>query len=126
MEVVVLADEFISGREVEDNLCSTECKLAAWWDRSPNVFAELYTETALASLEYHVTAHWHSLGTEVNLCVRHCECRSKPALLVELLIVREEGLRHNTENLAALDYHGTVVECRLHLNRHTYDSDDGE
>ena len=41
LEVIVLANEFVAGREVEDNVCTSQCQRIAGRNRSPYVFTYL-------------------------------------------------------------------------------------
>ena len=66
------------------------------------------------------------MSGKTDLLFAQVLCRGKPTLLIELAIVRQIGLWHDTKNLSSLDNHTTVEQEIARYDRRSHDSDDVE
>ena len=107
----MLAYLFGTCREVEHNLYACQCESIAWRNGCPDVLADFDSELhSVGSTEYLTCwRNQYGLTSVVYLCWTKVACRCKPTLFVELCIVRQIGLWHDTDDFSVLN-HGSTVE----------------
>ena len=109
-QIGVLADELIAGREVDNDVSTSHCQVIAGRNWCPYILTDLYAKLdALIGLEHFRFGRYRNRCTsQINVCGIQILRGGKPALLVELIIVGQIGLRNNTQQRTALDDCRTV------------------
>ena len=127
-QVVVLANELIAGTEIEDDVGPGQGKMVARRCRCPHVLTDL---DAKGHAVHRTEELWQ--GGDGDRMARIVEragtqilSRSKPALLVELTVIGQVGLRHNTEHMAFLNDDGTIEQQITDGHGGSDDGDDVE
>ncbi len=64
----------------------------------------------IARGEDQVGAEWRGLAGNIDVEIAQAGAGSKPALLVEFAVVRQEGFRHHPEQPAARDDRGAIIQ----------------
>ena len=125
-QVGVLAYQLIAGRTVQDNVGTGHRQVVAGGNGSPYVLADFYSKL-------HTVAGIEELGFCRHADLTTCQIdgrgvqvlgRGEPALLVELVVVRQIGLGHHAQNGSALQHDGTVQQQAVNLYGHAYHADD--
>ena len=111
-QVVVLADELVARRAVQDNLGSGHRQVVAGRNGSPDVFAYLHAKLGTVHRAEHL-----GLGRQRNGCTGQIDVGriqvlggGKPAFLVELIVVGQVRLGDDTQQRAVLHDSGTVEQ----------------
>ena len=120
-----LADGDVAGRQVHQQLGARERGVARRRDRHPHVLADLDMEGEIDAgcLEEEIGAERHGLAQQLDLVAEHVGAGDEMPLLVELAIVRQVGLWHHAQHLAAMDDDGGVVEAARDPERRADDQD---
>ena len=107
----MLAQQFVAGREVEDDVGTSHCQIVAWRDGSPYILANLHAKLhAVGSDEdLGISTDRHRATCKVDLRRIQILRRGKPALLIELRIVWQIGLGHDAQQRTPLNDGGTVI-----------------
>ena len=108
----MLADELVTGREVEDDIGSCQGQIVAGRNRCPDILTDLDTEL------HAITRHKElGLGTDVDgaaskedICGIQVLGRGKPTLLIELTIVGQVGLGNDTHDATTLNDYCTIIK----------------
>ena len=121
----MLSDEFIACREVEDEVGTSQCQLVARRSRSPYILAYLYAKlhAVIGAENLHIRSQLHLVSGIADLAVAQILGRGKPALLIELTVVREIGLRHDAQDLSVLD-HDTAIQQQIASHYRSADNGD--
>ena len=111
LQVGMLAQQFVAGREVEDDVGTSHCQIVAWRDGSPYILADLHAKLhAVGSDEdLGICTDRHRATCKVDLRRIQILRRGKPALLIELRIVWQIGLGHDAQQRTPLNDGGTVI-----------------
>jgi len=115
-----LGQELIAGGEVAEQGGAGEGECAARGLHRPEVLAELDPDHAIGEVvgaEEEVGAEGDLLAEQLDLPYRGDPGRGEPALLVELPGVRQVGLRHDAQDLAARKEDPDVEEAAGDLER---------
>ena len=110
--VVGLADRDVAGREVRDDRRSRQRRQRARGQRHPQVLAELEVQHEARDVgrrEQQPAAERHVLPEQPYRRRQRLGGRRELALLVELAVVGQVGLRHRAENPSAV-HHDSAVE----------------
>ena len=128
LEISMLTNQFVAGREVEDDICTREGEIIAGRNRCPHILADLHTElhTTAGDEEFGLCTHGETAACKEEGRRIQILGRGKPTLLVELGIVGQIGLGDDTQQLSTLDHSGTVIQQTIDDHRQTYDRDDIE
>ena len=122
----MLADELVAGGTVENEVGTSHRQIVAGGHGSPyvltNLHAELDTVRGLKNL-------WRRRYTDmrtsqIQVGGVNVLSRSKPALLIELVIVGQIRLGNDTQDGSALNDDSTVEQQSASLDGHTHDADD--
>ena len=109
-QILVLSDALIVGTQVENDFRSAQGSHTAWRNRCPNIFADFYRKAEVRQLEYKVVSQRNLLTADFYRGFRESGATGEPALLIKFFIVRQIGFGNQTQNLAFLDYGGTVQQ----------------
>ena len=125
-QILVLADELVAGGAVENNLCASHREVVAGRNGCPDVLANLHAKLHLVRrLEDNgLGRQQHGRAGEVDLRRIEVLGRGKPALLIELVVVGQIGLGHDTQNGATLDDCSTVEQQTTRLYGQAHHADD--
>ena len=125
-QIAVLAYQFVAGRTVEDNVGAGHRQPVAGRDGCPHVLTNLYAKLdAVAGLVDRRLGCQIDGGTgQINLHGVEILCGSKPALLVELIVIGQIGLCHQSQQCTPLNDGGTVEQQSLGLHGQSHDADD--
>ena len=126
LQVGVFAYGIAVGTEVENDVRAREGQGRAGRHRCPEVFAKFHAKHAGRGVEEQAGADLDLLSADEHSAFRHIGTALEPALLVELLVVGQEGLRHEAEYLAALHDGSTVEQGSAIRHRQADDTDDVE
>ena len=128
LQVGMLADHLVAGREVQDDVGPCQRQVVAGRDRCPHVLADLHAELhAVAGDEYlRLGADVHGTACEVDVCRVQVLRRGKPALLVELAVAGQISFRHDAQQLSRLDDGSAVVEQAVDHHGQSHHGDDVE
>ena len=107
-QVMVLADQLVAGRQVEDEVGAQQGQLGAGRDGHPQVLADLDADAGLAGLEDQVAVQRHLAPADRDHRLLQARGRREPALLLELLVGGQVALGHHPEDLALLEGDGGV------------------
>ena len=124
-QVVVLTYELVGGRQVEDDISTSQGQLIAGRQRCPHILAyfDAEADTVAGAEELRLTRHGDRAARQVNLLLLQVGAAGKPAFLVELIIIGQEGLGHKTEDNPMLYHGGTVVELGANAHGNAHDGD---
>ena len=126
-QVVVLADELVAGREVQDDIGTRHRQVVAGRNGCPDVLADFHAKLDVTHLEeLGFSRQTDRCASQIDIGVVQVLRRGKPALLVELTVVGQIGLRHNAQQGATLDNGSAVEQQTTGLNRQAYHADDVE
>ena len=121
----MLANELIAGREVQDDVCTCHRQVVAGWNGCPDVLADLDAKLDVTHLEELGFGRQTDRGaSQIDISVVQVLRRSKPAFLVELVVVRQIGLRDHAQQRTTLDDGSTVEQQTTRLNRQAHHTDD--
>ena len=123
-QVVVLADEFIAGREVQDDVRTSHRQIVAGRNGCPDVLADFDAKldvTHLEELGFGRQTDW--CASQIDIGIVQVLRRGKPTFLVELVVVRQIGLRHDTQQCTALDDGSTIEQQATSLDGQPYHAD---
>ena len=126
--VLGLGHEVVRGRGVQQDGGARDRVARARGDRRPEVLADLDGERhagVLRQLEQDVGAEGSRLAGEAHLALACLARGGEPALLVVLLVAREEGLRHDAQEAARLDDRRRVEEPAALQHRQAEHQDGG-
>ena len=125
-EIIVLANQFVAGRKIEDDIGTCQRKVIAGRRGGPDIFANFDTKPYAIASDKNLRREG-----EVNLIAGKAQFgsaqvlnRSKPTLLVELVVVGQILLGNDAQNLALLDDGGTVEQQITNSDGQTHDGDD--
>ena len=124
----MFADQLVAGGEVQDDVGTGQSQTVAGRDGSPHVLTDLTPElhTVGGDEDLRFGSHMHRTASEIDIRRIQVLGRGKPTFLVELTVVRQIGLRHDTEQCTTLDDGGTVVEQAVDHHRQSEHRDDVE
>jgi hypothetical protein len=124
-QIIVLTDELVAGREIQDDISSGKGEVITWRYGSPHILADLDTKlhTIACGEEYWLRAYMNRTTSKVYVSRIKILGRSKPTLLVELPIVRKICLWYDAKNLTTLDDYCAIVEQAVNKNRSSNDKD---
>ena len=127
-QIVVLAYQLVGGREVQDDVGTGQGQVVARRQRCPHVFANLDAEAGTVAGAEHLrlSRHTHRTASQIDLLGLQVGGRGKPALLVELVVVGQVGLGHQSQQAPMLHHGGTVVEQRADAHGQAHHHDDVE
>ena len=116
----MLADAVVVGAQVQHQFRTLQSEVAAGRYRGPKIFADLHTEGVSTRAEELTTSDRRSMSGKIDRHVGQVEARSEPSLFVELLIVGQVALGHQSEESSFESNGGAVVESTpvLHRNAH--------
>ena len=127
-QVAVLTDELVAGGAVEDNLGTSHRQVVAWRNRCPDILADFHAELHAVGCLKQLRFGRQTDGRAGQIDVSRIQVlrRSKPALLVELVVVGQISLGDDAQNAAALDDCGAVEQESASLNRQSDNANDVE
>ena len=115
--VFILADCFVARREVQQHVRASERLEGARRRRHPQVFADLDSHDDRSRFEQQIDAEWRLPSAKIDRRPLVTPRRGEPAALVELLVVRNVLLRHDSEHLPVEQHRRRVVEAVLNDDR---------
>ena len=112
LQIGVLANELVAGREVEDDIGSCQGQIVAGRNGCPNILADLDTEL------HAITRHKQlGFGTDMDgaackedICRIQVLGRGKPTLLIELTVVGQIGLGDDTHDATTLNDDCAIIK----------------
>ena len=124
----MLTYELVGGRQIEDDISTSQGQLIAGWQRCPHILAyfDAEADTVAGAEKLRLTRHGDRAARQINLLFLQVGAAGKPALLVKLIIIGQEGLGHETEDNPMLHHCGTVVEFGANAHRNAHDGDNVE
>ncbi len=127
-QVVVLANEFVAGGQVEDEVGAGQGQHVAGGRGAPHVFADFDAEegTAHRAEQLRTGGHQDTVARIANLARTQVLRRGEPTLLIELTVVGQIDLGNHPEQLAALDDGGAVEQQVAHHDGQTDDGNEVE
>lgn len=101
-------------RKIENHLGAGRSRLRRWRGRNPQILAYLHRAPRTADVEQQVGTERHALPAQLDLDRRAPLTRSEPARLVELGVVGNMTLGHDTQYFARGRHDSAVVEHVVH------------
>ena len=126
LQIVVLANDLVAGREVEDDVGTCHRQIVARRNRCPHVLADLYAKLHAVSRheEFRICTDRDDPACKIELRRIQILSRGKPALFIELCIVGQVSLWHQAQQCTALDNGCTVIEQAVDDNWQAHDGND--
>ena len=119
--VLVLSDKLIGGGKVGDHSRPGEAQPRRFRNGRPQILAYLHADDEvlhLAAAEKHFQPEGHDLAAKLYIIrPRVISSGGELAHLIEFGIVRQHGLRHDTENVPVMQQRGAVIKLSLNAQR---------
>ena len=109
---MVLTNQLIAGREIKDDIRTSQCQIIAGGNGRPYIFTNLHAELHTIAGDEHLrfSTHVDTAASKIDIRWIQILGRGKPTFLIELCIVWQICLRHNTKDGSTLKYYCTIIE----------------
>src|SRR5574344_585510 len=106
----MLADAFIVGRHIEQNLCAIQSQETAWRNGCPHILAYFYSKRIVFRLEYLSGSDWESsrISIEADELIQGTSV-GEPAHLIEFFIVGKISFGYNAFDCSVVDYCSSII-----------------
>ena len=111
LEISVLSNKLVAGREVEDDISSCQSQIVAGRNRCPDILTDLDTKlhTIASHKDLGFSTHVDRATCKVDISRIQILSRSKPTLLIKLTIVGQIGLGDDTHDDTTLNHYCTII-----------------